>query len=456
MRDDKHLPVFGGPIVSRRLALRLGAGLGGAAVLAGCAPDVEDAQQQGQGGQGNLVWLSTQLQPVAEAEKVRNVLLKDFTARKVDFVPSEAGPFFDRISAEATAGKGTVSVIGGEHGDLAALAAQDRLTDLTSLVQELAGANINPAFLDLAKLGGGQVLYIPWMQATYVMAARKEALEHLQGGDPSALTYDQLLTWTKAIQSATGSRRFGLPAGEQGLLHRFFQGYGYPSFTGGLNTTFKNADAVAMWNWLKQAWATANQQSPTYGFMQEPLQAGEVWVAWDHVARLKDALTASPEDYLVFPAPTGPKGLGYMAVVAGLAIPKTAPDVEGAKELIKHMLKPETSALTLKEVTFFPPTAGAVQLPGDVSPGLKAMADAVSAQNGNPQAVESLLPVGLGEQNDPYNDVFRTTFDAIVLKNGNVQSSLDDGATKLQDLLDKAQAACWKPDPESSGTCKVG
>ena len=71
--------------------------------------------------------------------------------------------------------------------------------------------------------------YIPWMQATYVLAVNKKALEHLpQGADVNALTYQQLEDWGANMQKATGKRLLGFPAGPNGLLHRFFQGYLYP------------------------------------------------------------------------------------------------------------------------------------------------------------------------------------------------------------------------------------
>jgi multiple sugar transport system substrate-binding protein len=72
------------------------------------------------------------------------------------------------------------------------------------------------------------------------------------GADPSqGLTYEQIGAWAKAIADKEGSKRFGLPLGEDGLVHRFVQGFTYPSFTGGVNTTFKSGEATTMWDWVK-------------------------------------------------------------------------------------------------------------------------------------------------------------------------------------------------------------
>jgi multiple sugar transport system substrate-binding protein len=136
--------------LTRRQALQLAAGTA-ALGLTGCAPSAREATQEQ--SQGSMVLLSTQFQPVAEAEKMRSAVLAGFD-RKVEFLGEEQGPFLDRIQAEAQAGKGTVAVIGGQHGDLVGLAANGLLTDLTDLTQELSGRGLNPDYLELAKVGG--------------------------------------------------------------------------------------------------------------------------------------------------------------------------------------------------------------------------------------------------------------------------------------------------------------
>ena len=442
--------------VTRRGVVKAGAGIAGAAALAPLAGGRASVRARQDGG-GDIVFLSTQLTPIEEAEAFRGEVLSGFDGQ-VEFVPEEIGPFNDRVSAEAEAGTGEVSLIGGQHGDFGSLAEQGLLMDLTDLATELADLGIVEEYLDLGKFGGEQQFYIPWMQATYVMAARREALEYLPEGLTEEilstdLTYDQLLAWITAINEAEGPR-FGLPAGESGLLHRFFQGYGYPSFTGALNTQFTSEGAVAMWQWLQGAWAVANPQSLSYDQMSEPLRSGEVWVAWDHTARLIDAARNSPDDIVMFPAPRGPEGLGFLPVVAGLAIPASAPNAEGARALIRYLTMPETQALTLEQVAFFPVIEG--ELPGDLGEGIQKEAGAVAATTEDEQALPSLLPVGLGDQGGAYNEVFRNVFQRAVVDQGDIQEALQTEAVALQEILDATGASCWTPDPESEGVCQVG
>jgi multiple sugar transport system substrate-binding protein len=116
-------------------------------------------------------------------------------------------------------------VVGGQHGDMAGLAADGLLTDLSDLTQELSGRGLHPDYLELAKVGGTTPVYIPWAQASYLMVARKEAVGLLpSGADVNALTYEQLTAWGQRIQQQEGSRRLGFPAAQDGLIRRFFQG----------------------------------------------------------------------------------------------------------------------------------------------------------------------------------------------------------------------------------------
>jgi len=400
---------------------------------------------------GDVVMLSNQLVPVEEAEKMRTQILANF-AGQAEFIGAEPGPFNDQARAQEEAGSGEISVVGGLHGDFSAFAAENLLMDLTDLVPELG--DVNAEYLELGKLGTDQQFYIPWMQATYIMAARQEAMEHLpDGADINALTWEQVTEWGANIQEATGERRLGFPAGEDGLWHRFFQGYAYPAFTGGVNTTFASSGAVEMWNWLTDTWQYVNPQSTTYGFMQEPLQSGEVWVAWDHTARLIDALRNQPEDIVAFPAPAGPEGRAFMPVVAGLAMLNSAPNVPGGRELIKYLLQPDTQATTLTQVSFFPVVTA--ELPGELEPGTEAEQQAVAAMTESSDALPSLLPIGLADQGGAYNQVFRDAFQQIVLEGQDPAGVLAALTPNLQEVFTTTGAACWPPDPPSGGPCQV-
>jgi multiple sugar transport system substrate-binding protein len=436
----------------------MGAGFAAAAAfeLTGCTRATpRPPQPSDQPDNPGLVFLSTQLRPVEEAEKMRERILAGYDGT-VRFIGSDSAPFIDRVRAEALAGKGTVAVVAAQHGDLASLAAEGLLLDLGDLADDLADRKFDPDLLQLTRLGHGRASYIPWAQSTYLMAARKEAVDMLPDrADLAALSYDELLSWAARVNREQGGRKLGFPAAQDGLLRRFLQGHAYPSFTGALHARFRSADAVTMWRWMRRAWAESNPRSPTYAFMHKPLQSGEVWIAWDHVARLIEALKAGPAEFVAFPAPTGPKGLGYIIVPSGLAIPTSCPDVDSARRLIRYLTEPATAAITLQEVGFFPPTIQ-FNAPASLGAGIRAEAMAVQQQVTSPRALASLLPVGLKNRSRDYDDVFYTTLNAIVVEQQPIQAVLEARGRQLQAILDSVRARCWRPDPPSNGTCQVG
>lgn len=395
-----------------------------------------------------LLFWSSQAKPVEEGQAMRQDVLAKF-GKPVGYMGIDEGPFVTRINAEAKAGKGTIGLIGGLHGEFASF--PDLLVD----VDGIPGTDtISKTYIDLGKLGSPKQKYVPWMQATYVMAASKEALKYLpEGVDINAITYDELIAWGKAVHKATGSPKIGLPAGPKGLMHRFLQGYLYPSYTKSVVTEFRSEKAAAMWEAFKALWAQTNPASPGYGFMQEPLLTGEVWIAWDHVARLKDAFDRKPDQFIAFPVPAGPAGRGNMAVLAGMAIPKTSPAAEDAKALIAYMLKPESQIAALKATGFFPVVG--VTLPADIAPSAKAFSGVVDAQSKAPDAVVALLPTGLGAAGGKFSKVYSDAFQRIVLSGQDVRGVLDAQAKILADIMKEANAPCWAPDAASTGPCPV-
>jgi multiple sugar transport system substrate-binding protein len=400
----------------------------------------------------DLVFLSTQLRPIDEAQKVRDVILKG--APKTNYVVDEPAPFTVRMKAETETNKHTISLLGALHGELQPLLPAGALDPIDDVAAGLKDRGIPAGLMELGKLGTDKQYYIPWMQATYVMVVNKKALAYLpSGADVNALSYKQLAEWGKAINDKTGQRRLGFPAGPKGLLARFLEGNLYPSYTASMVTEFRSADAETMWTDFKDVWAQANPNSTSYDFMQEPLLAGEVWVAWDHIARVKDALQQAPDDYLVVAPPAGPKGRAYMPVIAGLAIAKGAPDRKGAAELIAHLTKPETQLITASEVGFFPVVNAS--LPKDLSPGVKLLAEGVAKTQTAKDALVALLPVGLGDKGGEFNKVYVDTFQRIVLRGEAVRATLDAQADVLRGIMDATKAPCWAPDKASSGACPV-
>jgi multiple sugar transport system substrate-binding protein len=142
-----------------------------------------------------------------------------------------------------------------------------------------------------------------------------------------------------------------------------------------------------------------------------------------------------------------------MPVLAGLAIPKGAPNRQGAEQLITYLNQPEQQIATLRANAFFPVTGATI--PDDLEAGVRLEAEAVKAQSGASDALPSLLPVGLGAKGGEFNKVYLDTFQRIVLNNEPVEQVLEQQAGALQQIINDVQAGCWPPDPPSEGPCQV-
>ena len=400
-----------------------------------------------------LIFLSTQLRPIEEAQKMRNVVLKDFP-REVDYVPEQPQLFPLRIEEELQKGTHTIDVVGALHGEVQPLARLGALEPLDGLVRKLTDRGIPELLLTLGRFGTAHQLDIPWMQASYIMVANKKALAYLpSGADINALSYDQFAAWAGSIEKQTGKRLLGFPAGPQGLMYRFFEGYLYPSYTGGLVVPFRSKAAEAMWTQFASLWKSVNPNSTTYNFMQQPLLSGEVWIGWDHIARVLNALRQKPDEFVAFPAPVGSRGRGYMPVLAGLAVLKSAPDVSGATELIDYLTQPQTQMVTARSVGFSPVVK--VELPPDLDPGLRMAVAAIDKMQSATNTLPALPPIGLGQRGGEFDRVFMETFRLIVLHGEKPRAVLDREAETLERLMTEAGAPCWQPDPPSNGACQV-
>ena len=397
-----------------------------------------------------ILLLSTQLTPPNEAQAMREQILGDFDLA-VQFEPNDNRKVFGLLAAKRAESATQPIVLAGLHGDLVGLDDQGLLADLRPLIGDKAAA-IDPSLMGLAEQDG-RLRYAPWMQATYAFVARYDALDLLpKGADVDRLTYDELAEWAEALAIAAGRPKFGLPAGRGGLLPRMIQGYMYPSYTGGMATSVQSPEAHDGWRVLRRLWAAASPRSITFSSMAEPLATGEVWLAWDHIARLQPALEAAPDDYVVIPAPLGPKGRGYFAVVAGLAMPKTAIRREASLRLIDYLLDPKTQAITMASVGFLPslrgPEAGG-------APGNSFQTAMARQQALEEEPIPAVLPVGLGERARDFTAAYAAAFSQIVLRNREISSVLTRQAIVIDEILTAANVACWPPDPITETPCRV-
>ncbi len=129
-----------------------------------------------------IVFLSTQLVPVHEAEWTRKVMFPPFEKEKgikVLFLGAEQGELADRLTAEYIVNKGKTDIVGGLHGDFASLHEifKDLKKDLEKL-EKLKDRSFIKGFKEAGNIKEKQV-YVSWLQETYIFAVNKKAFKYL-------------------------------------------------------------------------------------------------------------------------------------------------------------------------------------------------------------------------------------------------------------------------------------
>jgi multiple sugar transport system substrate-binding protein len=364
----------------------------------------------------------------------------DETGIPVEFVtfPSYA-EIQIRMSAEVGAKRVTTALVGDLHGGLDVMNSKNLLQDLSGV--KLSKKTFVKSLEDNSVMGGKKA-YIPWMQATYIMAVDKKAFDHLPPGlsaddvknGTEKWTYDALLEWAKTLKEEFKVAKLGLPLGPGGLWHRFLHGYIYPSYTGYQAKEFNSSGGVALWEYLRDLLPYVHTASTTWRALDEPLQKEEVLIAWDHTARLKAAIEQKPGQIVVTPVPRGPKGRGYITVAVGLAIPDGAPQKENVIKLIDYLTSPKVQVKILQKVGFFPVVAEAG---GALPEGpLKILAQGVLKQSGTADSNMQMIP-SLGAKGGEYTGLFRAVFTKVVLENEDIGSTLRQAEAKFKAIFDE-------------------
>jgi multiple sugar transport system substrate-binding protein len=399
-----------------------------------------------------LVFLSTQLAPINEAFTFTHKILNGHTS-PVHFITAHHKSFIDQLMMESDK-KGVTSLAGGLVREFELLAASDRLTPLNELIPALQKNGIPKRLLELGKLTGPNLRMIPWMRASFTFVANRKALKFLPAGaDIDHLTYEDFSLWAEKINRHSGGAKVGFPLGKQGLFPFFLTGYAYPSFTGSVVTRFNSIESIELWNSLRHLWKYVHPNSLTYNAMQKHLLSGEVWVGWDHTARLWEVFKERSDEFVAFPAPIGPYGRGSRSMVIGLGIPKSAPNPEQARTLIQYLTTAEVQMKILDNLGFLP-----VITPAESIILSSRFHSLIGALNKQMEGVENLPvrpPTGLDKREAEFNNIYLAAFTRIVLRNKEVSPVLSQQADHLRQLYQETKAPCPLPDLVGIAPCPV-
>ena len=142
-----------------------------------------------------LLFLSTQLTPLNEADKMRQVILKGFQG-EVDFQPYDDGEVFNRLAVDSTRDAKRPCLIGGLHGHFVSLQRIGILDTVDDVWLRLAEREFIASFIKLGKIAQDRHYFFLWMKATYLMVANRSALKYLpKEADLYSFTCERLEKW---------------------------------------------------------------------------------------------------------------------------------------------------------------------------------------------------------------------------------------------------------------------
>ena len=406
----------------------------------------EAADKKADNGNREILFLSTQLNPVEEANIMRNYILPGFEL-SVDFQPNDNSYILKKMDFTIENSPEKKILLCCLHGDLYDLYKNKKIAMLDSLVTE-SDIRFTGDILSTGKFATEHQYYIPFLQAGYLMVANRKAIKYLpENADLNNLTYDELILWGENIYDETGSEKIGFPLGQKGLMHRFLQGYLYPSYTGSTLYRFKSDDALEMWKKIKLLWKYVNKSSLAYSSMSDPLLTDDVWIAWDHTARLINVFKTGNNDFIVFPSPSGPAGRGYMSVLSGLAVPEKKDTGEidtDVENLIKYLCSRKIQSSLMEYTGFFP----VVDMDSgyDIPEYLFDFYKALKLQSNGSNSITTVLPVGLGEKNEEFNSAYLVAFSEIVIAGKNEKTVLEKQAEKIEAIFSSIELNYWPPD----------
>jgi len=390
---------------------------------------------------GKVNFGSTQMTPAAEREFLLNQLAAFSKSSGIDvgLINFEYPDLLSRLEAEHKTNKITINLVADLQANLYNFAAEGLLADLSDI--QIPGVTFLST-LEKYSTFKNQKVFIPWLQATYAMAINKKAFEYLPAGlskddvinGTEKWTYKALINWAQKLMVETKTPQLGFPLGPKGLWHRFLHGYIYPSYTGFQAAKFDSDEAYTMWRDLQVLFNYVHPACTTWDSMDQPLLRNEVMIAWDHTARLKQAIVERPNDFVVVPVPRGPEGRGYILVMAGLAIPKGVQNVDEVVKVIEFLTSPQTQVAILQNVGFFP----VVKEASNAIPegALKILAQGVLNQSSAPDSIIATIP-GLGSKGGEFTETYRNAFTRIVFYKESPASVLPDLAKKLKGIFEE-------------------
>lgn len=287
---------------------------------------------------------------VAEKEYLMNEYFKGFEDEygvkvNVDFVTQADA--ITKIQTEQESGNIVTDVIYADTANMAPYVNGGWMEDITELVNG-TGSTYTSMF-DETTNKDGKRYFVPNSFDVYVLIANVKALDYLPDGltreDVEAgITWEQYADWAVAIAEGEGEGKTMMPANLTGsqLLYpmagmSLAYGGGFPEFT---SDGFKAALSVIAEIAAADGFYAEQDQ---YTAVTEPMDSGDVWLAFSHMAPAGTSYNAAPNNFVIGAAPTGSAGAGSTSGAWCYGIQKGAEHFDLAQAFIEYVARPEVN-----------------------------------------------------------------------------------------------------------------
>lgn len=301
--------------------------------------------------------MSTELQvmfsgtpQVHEKEYLMNDFFKGFEEEfnvkvNVDFLTQEDG--IRKIDSEQSTGNIVSDIVYADTANMSPYVNGGWMEDLTPIVEKTGSTYTN--MFDGSTNVDDARYFVPNTYDVYILIANRKALDYLPDGVTeedvvAGITWEQYAEWAVAIAEGEGQGKTMMPANMTGsqLLYpmagmTLAYGGGFPEFT---SDGFKSAMGIMAEIAAGNGFYAEQDQ---YTAPTEPLNSGDVWLTFAHMAPVGTSYNASPNSYVIGAAPKGSDGAGSTSGAWAWGIQKDAPHKDLAEKFIEYVARPDVN-----------------------------------------------------------------------------------------------------------------
>ncbi len=263
----------------------------------------------------------------------------------VDFVAQADA--ITKIKTEQESGNIVTDVIYADTANMAPYVNGEWMQDITAIVDG-TGSTYTSMFDNTTNKDGVRY-FVPNSFDVYVLIANVKALEYLPDGltqedVETGLSWEEYAKWAVAIAQGEGTGKTMMPANMTGsqLLYpmagmSLAYGGGFPEFS---SDGFKSAlEIIADIADADGFYAEQDQ----YTAVTEPMDRGDVWLAFSHMAPAGTSYNAAPNNFIIGAAPHGSEGVGSTSGAWCYGIQEDAPHGDLAEAFLAYIARPEVN-----------------------------------------------------------------------------------------------------------------